>query len=300
MSIDHTPATLLPDHPIANASALPLRFEDSSNQLWMLELENGSKQVLRVRQSNAETAGPFWPGLRALCNLQPDTHLAGISQLQQRIAKLTPLHIPEVIKSQPATQTLPAWVLSTYVPGDVKEQITHQDTARLAQHLAAMHDETHSVWGNPLALEYFPAEHWKERIHSAIDALVRNYWNQNKQVSFYHKAHTIMHCSTPKESTFSWVLADLRWDQFLWSQGRLNALVDFEAHLIAPKALDFITLEYLLDPEQAQVFAEQYRKAGGTLPELKAVRNLYRFFYFLLGILGETDLERWMAHPEVF
>lgn len=300
MSIDHTPATLLPDYPIASASALPLRFEESSNQLWVLELENGSKQVLRVRQSNADKTGPFWPGLRALCNLQPDTHLAGITQLQQQIEKLSPLHIPKIITSQPAKQSLPAWVLSTYANGEVNTQITHQDIARLAQHLAGMHSQTHMVWGNPLASEYFPAEHWKEQLQSAIETLVSNYWHQNKQVIAYHKSHTIMHCSALEESTFTWVLADLRWDQFLWSQGRLNALVDFEAHLIAPKALDFITLEYLLEPDQAEVFVEQYCKAGGTLPELEAVRNIYRFFYFLLGILGETDLERWMARPEVF
>jgi hypothetical protein len=63
--------------------------------------------------------------------------------------------------------------------------------------------------------------------------------------------------------------------------------------------MDFIALEYLLDPPGAAAVARGYN-AIQPLPDLSAVRPVYRYLYRLLEAQGRAELEIWMAHPAVF
>jgi hypothetical protein len=88
-------------------------------------------------------------------------------------------------------------------------------------------------------------------------------------------------------------MPDLRWDQFLENDGKLSALVDLDAFVFAPRELDFILLEYLLNQQQARVFAQQYQQSH-SLPDLSVVRKPYRLLLFLMNVLGEEDIDTWM------
>lgn len=294
------PSTLLPTADILEAIVLPQRFEDSSNRLWLLKLADGQQRILRVRDGATGVASPFWPGLEALCGLSPELHLAGIAQLRERISALTTLDVPEIIASKAAAKEHPAWVLTSWLAGEASNAIDAKDVSRLAQHLARMHSDKRTRWGNPMADQYFPAVQWQKKIVHAIKVLIKAYWSNDPKVTSLWLSQGTEFTRPLNETAFTWVLADLRWDQFYWKNQDLYALIDFEAHLVAPKALDFITLEYLLDPAQARQFMSAYVSAGGEAPVLEPVRSGYRFFYFLLGILGNSDLDQWMAQPKLF
>ena len=94
-------------------------------------------------------------------------------------------------------------------------------------------------------------------------------------------------------------MPDLRWDQFLMQQGKLSALVDLDAIVYGPRTLEFVLLEYLLDQTQAECFATEYQNYQ-SIPDLTKVRLPYRLLLFLMNVLGETDLNSWLNHPERF
>jgi hypothetical protein len=82
-------------------------------------------------------------------------------------------------------------------------------------------------------------------------------------------------------------------------QGRLSAIVDVEAYVVGPRELDFIGLEYVLNPKAAGSFIRGYTEIL-DLPDLTRVRAVYRYLYRLLGVQGAVDLDRWLARPPLF
>src|SRR5262249_46479788 len=103
----------------------------------------------------------------------------------------------------------------------------------------------------------------------------------------------------PLPDAGSLVLVDIGSGQFLTDGQRLTALVDTEAYVIGPRELDFIGLEYCLDPPSVVPFLAGYRSVL-PLPTLSPVRSVYRYLYRLLGVRGQVDLEESMGWPCVF
>ncbi len=66
-----------------------------------------------------------------------------------------------------------------------------------------------------------------------------------------------------------------------------------------PPALDLIGYEYELDAPAAAAFAAGYRTIA-PLPDLTAVRPVYRYLYRLLETQGAVPLDAWLAWPGVF
>ncbi|HSI27937.1 MAG TPA: hypothetical protein VK953_01550, partial [Methylophilus sp.] len=71
------------------------------------------------------------------------------------------------------------------------------------------------------------------------------------------------------------------------------ALIDLDAFVIAPRALDLVLLEYVLTPAQLAVFKQHYTQTH-TWPEHTADTHCYQLLLFLMNVLGETDLAKWM------
>ncbi|MFK3936410.1 hypothetical protein ACI2JA_02705 [Alkalihalobacillus sp. NPDC078783] len=113
-----------------------------------------------------------------------------------------------------------------------------------------------------------------------------------------HKAQEqLQHVSHPESSTF--VLIDMDPTQFLSDGNIITGLVDTEAYVVAPRELDFIGLEYLLDEQSAAAFKEGYQTVL-ALPQLDQVRMPYRFLYRLLSVQGNVELKAWMNEKILF
>jgi len=265
-------AETLADHGVETAIPLPQAFEDSTNDLWRLHRRAGANWLLRLRR-DAAMDQPFWQGVSGLFG----PPFAELESRYRAIAELSPLRVPRAVGRLPALGATDHFV-SEWLEGETATA-TPENAERLGHHLAAVH-----------AREVRPGSGtaWGERLARVIEQLGAG---QPATAGFARDARRL-----PEPSDWRWILPDIRWDQFLMREGRLDALVDIEAFVVGPPAMDFIALEYQLDAEQARRLVAAYRQHR-PLPELRACRSVYRYLYFLMGILGETDLERWMAHP---
>jgi hypothetical protein len=95
------------------------------------------------------------------------------------------------------------------------------------------------------------------------------------------------------------VMPDIDPTQFLTSDGRITALVDVDACAVGPRELDLIALEYVMTAQQAGPFRRGYEDVL-PIPDLKAVRPIYRYLYRLMEIQERLPLEEWMARPALF
>lgn len=95
------------------------------------------------------------------------------------------------------------------------------------------------------------------------------------------------------------IMPDLRWDQFLTDGKEITAFIDLDALIKAPIEIEFVILEYLLTPQQAVWFLEEYQKTQ-MVPNLSKTRNHYRKLLFSMNILGETNYQTWLKQPFIF
>ncbi len=56
-----------------------------------------------------------------------------------------------------------------------------------------------------------------------------------------------------------------------------------------------LLLEYLLTAQQAAIFKTAYQQYLAW-PDLSNQRLSYRLLLFLMNVLGETDLDKWLNH----
>jgi hypothetical protein len=113
--------------------------------------------------------------------------------------------------------------------------------------------------------------------------------------SFLHSV--ITQAGLVNEKIFVPIMLDLRWDQLrLLDKGQVSelALVDLDAFVIGPRTLELILLEYLLTAENFSLFKSQYMQHHDW-PDYSLQKPCYQLLLFLMNVLGEQDLDRWMG-----
>jgi hypothetical protein len=110
-------------------------------------------------------------------------------------------------------------------------------------------------------------------------------------------AASLKGAAVPSYSTF--IMIDMDPTQFLSDGKAITGLVDTEAYVIAPRELDFIGLEYMLDYKAASHFKRGYRRVL-ELPDLSMVRKPYRYLYRLLSVQGDVNIKEWLDHEVLF
>jgi hypothetical protein len=103
----------------------------------------------------------------------------------------------------------------------------------------------------------------------------------------------------PPPDYTSYVLVDMDPTQFLSNGKVITGLVDTEAYAVAPRELDFIALEYVLDEKSAAEFQKGYEKIL-DLPDLTKCRLPFRYLYRLLSVQGNVNIEEWLEHKYLF
>jgi aminoglycoside phosphotransferase (APT) family kinase protein len=129
--------------------------------------------------------------------------------------------------------------------------------------------------------------------------IVQEFYSDDcKIVSYLPQMECALGNMAPPEYT-SFVLVDLDPTQFLAQNGRITGLVDTEAYVIAPRALDFIALEYVLDRRSADLISQGYEEIL-PIPDLTPVRQVYRYLYRLIEVQGDDDMDAWLSQPALF
>jgi len=279
------PALLTPASPMASM------FADSTHQLWRCDTADGA-MILKVCNQHTVQHSPFWQAMNSLFKLNFPHSLNHIEKTHQLVECHGSLAVPDYIAAEASS-----FVLVRELEGDdvsVADVSTSMVT-QLAQHLAQLHQYTFERWGS-IDSAQLSAQQWPERLRETLQVLIDAYPDTIAE-SIINKA--LAQVDELKNDSFAPVMVDLRWDQMLQQQGQLSAVVDMDAFVIAPPALELVLLEYQLTPQQAECFAKQYQRLI-PFPDLSSQRECYRLLLFLMNSLGETDVEKWMNAPVNF
>ena len=270
---------------LIKATPLPALFEDSTHQLWRCDTADG-EMMLKVCNADNVQASSFWQGMALLFDVDLPAQLGEFKTVYDKLSKLSPLIIPDYIASDSA------FILTRLVSGAMLDtgNINNEMVVKLAQHISALHQCQQASWGS-LTNTNLLAEHWSTRLVNTVSQLAKN-----QSIPEQLLAKAIEQSSNITVENFVPIMPDLRWDQFLQDDGKLSALVDLDAFVFAPRELELVLLEYLLDQQQADLFISHYQQMH-TMPDLSKVRTAYRLLLFMMNVLGEQDIDVWMQAP---
>jgi hypothetical protein len=272
---------------------------DNANDVWQVRTTKGAFVVKVGRLHTHRREDPFWHGLQTLFGLEVQDDIRRLKLLSKMINRYSHLAIPAVrtIDNTCSAIDRPYVIVERLqgAPADLEDEDYTKTIARqLGEHLAGLHRARFDYWGVYEGHPRFPREEWPERLAGAMAELIKTSEGDDaareQLPEFQERARRL----SPPEH-LSLVFPDLRPSQFLQHHGELVALVDIESMVVGPRELDLVAVEYSLQPVHVGPFVAGYEKHL-PMPNLSEVRGVYRFAYYLIQILGETDFERWMSH----
>jgi len=275
---------------IAQPKAIPNKFEDSTHQLFYCQTIDGP-MVLKVCNEATIEKSHFWLGANHLFAADFPNSLGNIRSTHHFLEKKGALAVPDFVSA-----SAKRFVLTHFLAGkDLEtESVADQWVIKLAEHIAKLHQFTYSRWGK-LHAPQFSAPQWASRLHETLSFLAEK---QDTHIGEALLSEVLTQANNINETEFVPVMLDLRWDQFRDCQAVADdinnlALIDLDAFVIAPRALDLILLEYVLTPMQWARFKQHYTQTHAW-PDLVAQKACYQLLLFLMNVLGERDLAKWM------
>ncbi len=295
VSLDLQP--LFPD-PIVEQEAYPAAYIDHTNDVWRVRTAT-EEVVVRAPRLAAELASPFWWGGLQLFGLDP-TRPRRLAALNERLAALSALPIPRVLRA--GTCAGRECLVLEHLPGARLTDLRALPPAALHDlgvAIARIHRHEEQWWGGAGGEQRRALAVFHPALAATMQAIVARYYADDAAIAGalarFHDAALRL----PTPETGALVMLDVDATQFLTDGTRITALVDTEAYVVAPRALDFIGYEYELDAIGAAAFTAGYRTLL-PLPELTAVRPVYRYLCRLLAVQGPVPLGEWLAWPILF
>ena len=284
---------MLPE--LIKATPLPGRFTDSTHKIWDCETVSGPL-MLKVCNSKSVSQSVFWQAMSQLFSVNLPQQLGKFEYVYKALSTLSPLTIPAFYAASSATENENAFIAVSKLPGEalLADAVTEDTVIVLSEHISSLHKQEHTNWGPLIQPEFEPPE-WPKRFHASLLNMARARGDIPDAI-LAEALSLVKNCAA---EVFVPMMPDLRWDQFLHQHTKLSALVDLDAFVCAPKELELVLLEYLLDDQQAQIFSRHYQQEH-QLPDLLSIRKPYRLLLFLMNVLGEKNLETWMQAPTRF
>jgi aminoglycoside phosphotransferase len=284
--------------PIREQVALDPAYPDHTNDIWRVRTAD-EDVIVRAPRPADELVSPFWWGCRRLFGLDPGRpeHLA---PLNAQLARLSPLPVPLVLRTGAVAGRQCA--VMERLPGERLTDFRALPVAAagaLGRAIAGIHRQRFAWWGTPDGRVRRPLDTFHARLITVMRQLVRRFYTHNEAIAAALAPVCAMAAALPAPESAALVMLDVDASQFLTDGRRLTALVDTDAFATAPRALDFIGYEYELDAERAAAFAQAYRTIL-PLPDLTAVRSVYRYLYRLMEVQGAVDLAEWLRWPIYF
>lgn len=268
---------------IAEPIAMPNKFADSTHALWHCQTSDG-EMVLKVCNVATVEKSSFWLGLNHLFAADFPKNLEKLHLTHDFLAQNGTLKVPELVAAK-ANQ----FGLTRFLAGmDLQENAVDEKwVIALAKHIAKLHQRTYKNWGS-LHAPQFLAHDWPERLQKTLAFLLQ----QNKVEMTAQIQAMLAQAGKIKETEFVPMMLDLRWDQLRNLENKSLALIDLDAFVIGPKNLDLVLLSYVLTPAQLVLFKREYSQTHSWPDD--AALPCYQLLLFLMNVLGETDLEKWM------
>lgn len=275
------PALLQPAKPML------AKFEDSTHRLWSCETSDGA-MVLKFCNLESVQQSSFWLGMNSLFDIAFPLSLGMIETTHRLLIEHGGFKVPSHIASEASS-----YVLSRFIAGqDITEgNVTDDLVKRLAQHLACLHQQSSANWGS-IHQPQLTSEQWPKRLQQTLDVLIDK---QASDIPAEIIEQAMTQLSSLQVDNFVPIMVDLRWDQLRVLDTGDIAVVDLDAFVIGPRELELVLVEYLLTAQQAAIFKTAYQQHL-SWPDLSNQRLSYRLLLFLMNVLGETDLDKWLNH----
>ncbi len=274
-------------------------FADSTHQAWSCSYGVDSAAlncVLKVCSAEDVQDSPFWQAMQSLFAFDFVSNLGHYDIVYQQVKAATPLKIPRLIAAGSGGGVRQSgFLLTEFVNGRVIESsnVGEHHIEQLAHHLAALHQKTQDSFG-PLFAPQLSLDLWGGTLSKTLTVLGRA---QNIDPVILDKVLTQI--PSIRVEDFHPIMPDLRWDQFLVTDSGELILIDLDALVWGPRELELVLIEYLLDQSQLNLFKAVYTQLH-AIPDLDSVRDVYRLLLFVMNVLGESDLEKWMGHSVSF
>jgi Phosphotransferase enzyme family len=293
----HTNLQALFDEPILEQVYLDPGYSGHASDVWLVRTAKGEAVARAFRWGGP--GGPFWCGCHHLFGIDP-SRIFDLEPLNAQLAKISPIPTPRVLRKDVLDRR--QWVVVERMPGCALETFRGQPAPMLEQlgrALAQIHSLRFADYGSPAGHIRYPLDGWFARVAETLRILVDDFYSGDERIVAAQGPirQAAVRLPAPKDTAL--VMVDMDARQFLTDGARITAIVDTEAYVVGPRELDFIGLEYVLDPAGATAFAHGYQ-ALLPLPELSPVRRIYRYLYRLLEVQGEADLDEWMKRPCLF
>ena len=255
--------------------------------------------VVRVLRPTGVPDVAFWWGCRHLFGLDP-RNLRAISIINQQLADLGSIPVPKVLRTG-FVDDRPCLVVER-LEGQALNSFLDQPAALLEAlgiALARIHARTFDICGTGDGSVRYPVLEFHDRLCMCLTELVPRFYADDVLITSALDEMCRRAAVLPAPDTGTFIMVDMDPSQFLAVGDRLTALVDTEAYVIGPRALDLVALEYVLDERSAAAAAAGYQSVL-PLPDLTLVRPVYRYLYRLLSIQGPVALDEWLAWPCLF
>lgn len=273
--------------PVLNTvpSQLETTFEDSTHQLWRCDTEDGLMVLKICRQESVEHSS-FWLGMNELFDVDFPDSLDSAEFSFNLVREYGCLTVPQLITARAGR-----FVLTRYIPGQHIVEVSDESVIALARHIVSLHKQVSTTWGR-LNAPMLSTQDWNKRLKQSICKLLER---SPDCLSRFNLDEALAQIEDINETEFVPIMPDLRWDQLrLMEDGNL-AVIDLDAFVIGPAALELVLLEYILTADQFELFKDTYQQHH-IWPEYDQQRASYQLLLFLMNVLGEADLVKWMEH----
>ncbi|GAB6926244.1 hypothetical protein JCM10914A_02270 [Paenibacillus sp. JCM 10914] len=289
---------LLFDEPIMEITELDPGYSDHASDVWLVKTVT-HERVVRASRWHHEPDHEFWLGCRELFGIDPRfmIYFHRNTQILNTIPDIPAPHVFD-IRELDGRET----IIVESMQGEVLRDFIHQPESLLYSFgvwLAKVHLIQYDWYGNAAETKCEAKGRFHQDLARTMRLLVNKDYQANDAISDRLDEMVAKVAALPIPEHFCPILVDLDPSQFLQHHGQIRAIVDTEAYVIAPREFDFISLEYVLDLESSRHVIAGYTSLL-EMPDLSLYREVYRYFYRLLGVQGQVELEQWMAQPELF
>jgi hypothetical protein len=284
--------------PILHMRELDPGYTYHASDVWLVKTPSREVIVRRSRLTE-EPSREFWWGCLNLFGIDP-RYLSQFEANAQVLRSVPGIPVPQTLsraeiegREYLAVEKMSGVQLHSFK--NQSSELLHQFGAWLAR----VHSLRYDDYGNLARTRVVKQECFHRHVAQTMEQLVVRDCSDEPEITRMLDEMLQALSALPSPAHFCPILVDMDPSQFLTQNGMLSALVDVEAYAIAPRELDFISLEYALDEHSAYAFMSGYRTVL-DLPDLSQCRRVYRYLYRLLGVQGSVEIEQWLAQQELF
>ncbi|PSA88986.1 hypothetical protein C6371_18815 [Bacillus atrophaeus] len=285
------------DEQIRDVQELTPGYENHASDVWLVRTDGGDT-VVRASRMKGEPDNDFWWGCKKLFGIDP-RQVHDLEIVNNTLNNTSSIPVPRVIRKGEASRQ---FVVVEKLEGRTVSSFIGQPPSvlqSLGEGLARIHLNQKRYAGNPSGTFRVELSDFHQHVITGMKQIVSSFYADHHQIAATLPDIIGGLKELPAPDSSSFVLIDIDPSQFLSDGRTITGLVDTEAYVIAPRAFDFIGLEYILDEASAAEFSIGYEKVM-PLPDLTFVRLPYRYLYRLLSVQGSVDLDEWLEYKTLF